>query len=119
MQVKPATKQLVASVTRRVSPPMSAYATPDTYERYAGSSGHTQGEMNEMKPAANAAEKPHGPEGDRREHLARGLVDRGELERERPGRRLAHDLVDDLALRVQDDRRREADHAEALDELDV
>ena len=58
--VKPATKNAVAIVTRRTFAPSSSYATPETYERYAGTSGHTQGEMNDRKPAVNAVARPTG-----------------------------------------------------------
>src|SRR5262245_53631075 len=54
--VKPATNGTLPATTRRAVPgwPSLSASTADTVERYAGTSGRTQGARNETIPARNA-----------------------------------------------------------------
>jgi len=55
------TLRAVDATTRPGRAPRSSKPIPETKERYPGTSGKTQGDVNETKPAANAIASPAGP----------------------------------------------------------
>src|SRR5579884_4241629 len=61
MRAKPSTKKMACALTRQrtlLSNCASPTVEPAMYDRYPGTSGKTQGERKETRPAMNAARKP-------------------------------------------------------------
>jgi hypothetical protein len=59
--VKPPTNAAVERVTVPGRLPSSSKPTPETKERYPGTSGSTQGDVKATTPAAKATTRPDGP----------------------------------------------------------